>query len=217
MTDRILIEGLEVACIVGIRPPERIRKQLVRLTIDLGLDLSRAGRSGKIAHTINYSRVAQEVTSLLQFRAYRLIEGATEELSATLLAVHPALERVTLRVEKPEALRGRARFASVEVTRLRGDFETTLTPAAFGEVELLLESDEARLSLLRIAPGRTVDRESGGAPCIEWLVQGRLLEDEKELSLHLPRSSGAGHRGPLHNPSAEEAIFFSCATSSRAT
>jgi len=217
MADRILIEGLEVACIVGIRPPERVRKQLIRLTLDLGIDLSRAGRSGKIAHTVNYSRVAQEVTSLLQFRAYKLIEGATEELCATLLAVHPALDRVTLRVEKPEALRGRARFAAVEVTRLRAEFETSRQGTAFGETEALLESDEAKLFLLRIAPGRTLERTSGSARRIEWLVQGRLLEGESELALHTPRSSEAGPSLPLHNPGLDEAVFFSCETSSRST
>ena len=95
--DVIEIRGLALDCVVGIRPEEREREQPVRLDLSLGLDLSSAGRSGRIAETCDYDRVADEVIALLRFRRYRLIEGAVEEVAAMLLGVHAPLVRVRVR------------------------------------------------------------------------------------------------------------------------
>jgi len=210
--DRILIDSLEVECIVGIRPAERLRKQRVRVHLDLGLDLSRPGKSGKIAHTVDYSRVATEVTTLLQFRAYKLIEAATEELAASLLALHPALERVTVRVEKPEALHGRARSAAVEISRTRAAFPLTRTPTDFGDVGVVLDSEEAKISLVRVAPGQGYEQGGGRTRRVEWLAHGRLIEGANELAPHAARvrEDGAGAR--LENPGTEDALLFCCET-----
>jgi dihydroneopterin aldolase len=117
--DTIRISRLELSCIVGVRPAERRRRQRIALTLELELDLSRAGRSGRIAQTVDYSLVAEEIALLLEFREYRLIEMATEEIAAMILGVHPAVERAHVSLEKPEALRGRAAHASVSVSRSR--------------------------------------------------------------------------------------------------
>jgi dihydroneopterin aldolase len=210
--DRILIDALEVECILGIRPAERVRKQHVQVHLDLGLDLSRSGKSGRIAHTVDYSRVATQVTHLLQFRAYKLIEAATEEIAASLLALHPALERITLRLEKPEALRGRARLAAVEITRTRESFAPKRINTDFGALELLLESEEARLALARLAPGKTMTQSDVSTRRLEWLVQGRLLESNSELTAHAARIREAGEVARFENPSQEEALLFCCET-----
>ncbi len=210
--DRILIDALEVECIVGIRPAERVRKQHIRVHLDLGLDLSRPGKSGRIAHTVDYSRVATEITNLLQFRAYKLIEVATEELAASLLALHPALERVTLRVEKPEALRGRARLAAVEITRTREAFGPKRVTTPFGELEVIHESEEARLALAHIAAGRVLTQGDENTRRLEWLVHGRLLEGDAELVTHAARVRDAGELARFENPSSEDALLFCCET-----
>jgi FolB domain-containing protein len=173
--DFIHIDGLLLDCIVGVRPFERRRPQPVRLDIGLGLSLSEAGRTGRIGHTCDYDRVADEVRTLLRFRAYRLLEVAAEELSAMLFAAHPALEQVRIRLDKPTALHGRARSAGVEVTRHRDEFPTRRTPRAFGEVEALLETDEAGLYLVHVEPGRAIDFElPPGVSVMQWLVEGEL-------------------------------------------
>jgi dihydroneopterin aldolase len=210
--DRILIDALEVECIVGIRPAERVRKQHVRVHLDMGLDLSRAGKSGRITHTVSYSRVATDLTQLLQFRAYKLIESATEELAASVLALHPALDRVTLRLEKPEALRGRARLAAVEITRTREAFTPKRVPTSFGELEVIHESDESRLTLAHIAPGKTFTLGDASSRRLEWLVHGRLLESGGDLAAHAPRIREAGAVARYENPANEEALLFCCET-----
>ena len=115
--DLIRIRGLEIDCVVGVRPQEREREQRVHIDLALGLDLSPAGRTGRIALTCNYDETADFVIAMLKFRRFHLIEMATEELSAMLLGVHAALELVDIRLDKPAALDGRARAASVEVQR----------------------------------------------------------------------------------------------------
>jgi FolB domain-containing protein len=210
--DRILIDALEVECIVGIRPAERVRQQHVRVHLDMGLDLSRPGKSGRIAHTVDYSRVATEVTSLLQFRAYKLLEVATEELAASLLALHPALERVSLRLEKPEALRGRARLAAVEITRTRAAFTSKRVATAFGELEVIHESDEARLALAHITAGKALVQSEASPRRLEWLVHGRLLESNGELTPHAARVHEAGVVARFENPERENALLFCCET-----
>jgi FolB domain-containing protein len=86
--DVVRIHRLELDCIVGIRPQEREHRQRVRLDIALHADLSQAGRLGRISLTADYDRVAHEVTALLGFRHYHLIEMAAEEVAAMLLGIH---------------------------------------------------------------------------------------------------------------------------------
>lgn len=160
--DLIRIEGLELRCIVGLRSYERRREQPLKLDIALGLDSSGAGRTGRIGDTVDYSRVADEIAALLQFREYRLLEVLCEEAAAFLFAGHPRVQHVKLRVDKPEALRGRARSAAVEITRSRGAFGGAEEPTAYGGRLLLLRESEAAVELLRVAPGATVQLSDSG-------------------------------------------------------
>jgi dihydroneopterin aldolase len=209
--DTIRIEGLEIDCIVGLRPHERRRRQPVRIDLALGLDLSVAGQSGRIGHTADYSRVADEVTLLLRFREYQLIEMATEELCAMLLGLHPMLERVEIRLEKPSALRGRARGASVEVRRDRAQLPRREELAPYGLHEYLLETHEARLSLLRVAPGQKLPIDAGDAKRqVEWLVAGELVRGGVALSTCDAIVWPRGRLEPYANLTEEPATLFSC-------
>ncbi len=209
--DFIHIDGLVLDCIVGVRPFERRRAQPVRLDIGLGLSLSEAGRTGRIGHTCDYDRVADEVRTLLRFRAYRLLEVAAEELCAMLFGAHPALEQVRIRLDKPTALHGRARSAGVEVTRRRSDFPTRSVPRSFGQIEALLETDEAGLYLVHAEPDRRLDLELPRAvDLMQWLVDGELRRDGQRCCagdpMGLPRSSSV-----LETVSGEQgAVLFWC-------
>src|SRR5262245_48846771 len=142
MTDIVRIHRLELDCIVGIRPPEREHQQRVRLDVALHLDVSQAGRTGRISLTADYDVVAHEVAALLSFRHYHLIEMAAEEVAAMLLGIHAGVQRIDVRIEKPGALAGRARAASVEVKRRSSDFPRSVQRLPCGEREVLLETRE---------------------------------------------------------------------------
>jgi FolB domain-containing protein len=212
--DVVRIHRLELDCIVGIRPQEREHQQRVRLDIGLHADLSHAGRTGRISLTADYDQVAHEVAALLAFRHYHLIEMAAEEVSAMLLGVHAGVQRVDLRIEKPGALEGRARAASVEVRRARKDFPVSSLAGDQAGCEVLLETREARLELVRIAP-LAVPPESPGfaAAALAWLVEGELETERGLLGTSLPSavircSSQAPAR--LRNPGPDPASLFRC-------
>jgi dihydroneopterin aldolase len=207
--DCLSIEALELECIVGIRPAERKRPQRVRLDIVLRLDLSRAGRSGRFAQTVDYSFVIEEISRLLHFREYRLIEMATEEIASMLLAAHPLLDSVSIRLEKPEALGGRARTAAISVTRSRADFPPRSRVAELTRSDLLLETHEASLESVTLAPAATLDCAADRSPrAIAWLCSGSLLLDGS------PRRVGIGAQLPLGvrlTAGPEGALIFRCA------
>lgn len=210
VVDRILIEALEVECIVGVRPLERRRKQVVRLDLALSLDLSGAGKTGRITDTVDYARIADEVSGLLRFREYQLIEVATEELAAMLFGVHPMLQALQIRLEKPEALRGRARSASVEVQRARAQFPVQISRNHCGEHEVWLSTHEARLEIFRVAPQTTWEVSGGaGGRHLEWSVAGDLTRDGTPLERD-PRERLTAAVSRYANRGVAAAALFRC-------
>ncbi len=201
--DYLQIQGLEVECIVGTWPPERKRPQRVRLDVTLGLPLAPAGRSGRIAHTVDYARVADEILVLLRFREYRLIEMALEELAAMLFAAHPQLEAAQLRLQKPEALRGRALAGAASICRERASYPPERRHFAGGYSDSFLETAEATLEAITLEPGARF------APPplrrVLWLTHGALAGQSgrvhvgEVLRVEAPLEAGA-----------EGATLFAC-------
>jgi dihydroneopterin aldolase len=207
-SDSLFIEALELDCIVGIRPAERRRPQRVRVDVRLMLDLARAGRSGRFGHTVDYSLVVEEISRLLHFREYRLVEMATEEIAGMLFAAHPLLDAVAIRLEKPEALGGRARTAAAAITRTRAHFPVRTRSSGSARVDTLLETDEAVLETVSLPPGASLEcAAEQHARAIAWLASGSLLfEDERRSAIGAPLPAGARLAA-----GADGACFFRCA------
>jgi FolB domain-containing protein len=213
--DIIRIHRLELDCIVGIRPQEREHRQRVRLDIGLHADLSEAGRTGRISLTADYDQAAHAVAALLGFRNYHLIEMAAEEVSAMLLGIHPGVQRVDVRIEKPGALEGRARAASVEVRRARRDYPVSVLDGADGVLtHVLLETREARLERVSVPPQQSASEAPGfAARGLAWVIEGEFETERGRLEASLPAgviqsSSEAPTR--FRNPGPETACLFRC-------
>jgi FolB domain-containing protein len=212
--DVIRIHRLELDCIVGIRPQEREHQQRVRLDIGLHADLSPAGRTGRISLTADYDQAAHEVAALLAFRHYHLIEMAAEEVSAMLLGIHAGVQRVDVRIEKPGALEGRARAASVEVRRRREDYPVSFLAGDQAGCEVLLETREARLELVRIpALGAASVSPGFAAASLAWLLEGELETEHGRHGSSLPSAvirSPSEDPARLRNPGPDPATLFRC-------
>lgn len=209
--DCIEIEGLQLSCIVGIRPEERDREQAIVLDLVLGLDLRAAGRSSRIGETVDYSDVSREIAALLEFRRYALIENAAEEVAAMLFGVHPRIETLELRIAKPDALAGRAAAAAVRIRRTRDDFARGHETTGWGEVEILLETREAGLYLLHVDAGQEIPRHHHKVMReLEWLVSGSLLQGEDSVEPSQPVVWPRGKAHSYHNPSQTRATLFCC-------
>lgn len=205
--DLIRIDGLELRCIVGLRSYERHREQPLRADVAIGLDLSAAGRSGQIGDSADYGRVADAVTSLLRFREYRLLEVAAEETAAFLFAAYPVAKLVRIRLDKPEALAGRARTAAVEIQRTRGAFGAVEEATSFGSRVEILRTSEALLEVLKVKPSGSLTLEDS-SPRLEWLVSGRAAGDP--LDGRTPVAVAPGHSFELKFQEGETGLLARC-------
>ena len=113
--DKVLINNLTVDAILGILPKERIQTQQVVINLTIFTDTQPAAKSQNIADTLNYAELASQAAQLTVEGEYLLIESLVEDLAALTLD-HPTAKAVTVRVEKPQAVRD-ARSVGVEIYR----------------------------------------------------------------------------------------------------
>lgn len=118
--DRIHICDLLVRPIIGVRPDERESRQDVLVNLTLYVDTRRAGQSDNIRDTVNYGSVAKRVIQHVEASDYYLVEALAGSIARLILTEFP-VERVRVRVDKPQALQF-ARSAGVEIERERKDF-----------------------------------------------------------------------------------------------
>lgn len=183
--DSVEICGLSCRCIIGIRPRERRVAQRVRLDIELFLDLERAGKSGRIAHTVDYSRASTEIIALMMFRRYSLLEVAAEECAGWLFAAYPAVQAVKLSLAKPQALAGQAESGCVHISRQRPS-ESPRQTRDFGFVQPQLETSEASISLIGLDAGKSLSLDALQAESAVVLPLSPRLEAERPLLAHEP-------------------------------
>lgn len=188
--DWIRIRGLSVECIVGIRSYERVRRQPVHVHLRLGANLSSAAASGDLEDTADYAFIARAVSELLHFRRYHLLEHAGAEIIALLFARFSLLEEIEVELEKPEALAGIARSASVLLTRKRQDLRPV--PGPTPETMVWFHGREGRVEAQRMEGPRNY-RQAAEQLCMEWCIfpgrrepETRVLVAGESSTLEIP-------------------------------
>jgi 2-amino-4-hydroxy-6-hydroxymethyldihydropteridine diphosphokinase len=121
MSDRIYIKDLLLRAIIGINEDERRNKQDVLINIVLSADTRAAGVSDDIEDAVNYRTITKRIIALVETSQFFLVEKMAAEIAAICLE-DPRVQRATVRVEKPGALRF-ARSVGVEIDRRRDDLE----------------------------------------------------------------------------------------------
>jgi len=117
--DTIEIPGIPLQARVGVTDDERSEPQPLRVGLVLHLDLATAGASDDLKQTVDYDAVCETVERTVASRAFNLIEAVAEAVALAVLGAH-AVAEVEVRVEKPEALRGRGvPYAAVDIRRRR--------------------------------------------------------------------------------------------------
>ena len=119
MTDKIEIKDLLLRAVLGINEEERRNRQDVLINIILHADMHAAGASDKIEDAVNYRTITKRIITLVEGSSFYLVEKMAAEIAALCLD-EPVVERVTVRVEKPGALRF-ARSVGVEIERTRAE------------------------------------------------------------------------------------------------
>jgi FolB domain-containing protein len=120
-TDRIHIRDLLLRGVIGINDWEREVKQDILINIVLDTDLRQAGVDDEIEETVNYRTLTKRIIDHVESHDPFTVERLAQDLARICLSVE-GVERATVRVEKPGALRF-ARSVGVEIVREPADFE----------------------------------------------------------------------------------------------
>ena len=115
MTDKILIQGLEVHCVIGTLPRERKKKQKVVIDLEFSAPVKRAARRDDLRDALNYQRIARRATAFVSKSRFCLIETLAERLAKILLREFK-LKNILLRVSKPDAIKN-VQCVGVEIFR----------------------------------------------------------------------------------------------------
>jgi FolB domain-containing protein len=118
--DVILVEDLLLRGILGLNDWEREKPQDILVNLRIYTDVRAAGRSDDVDHTVNYRTITKAIIELVETSSFYLVEALATAIAKLVLA-EQGVREVTVRVEKPGALRF-ARSVGVEVTRRREDF-----------------------------------------------------------------------------------------------
>lgn len=115
--DTIFIDQLTVDTVIGLYDWERRIRQRVIIDLEMGFDIRAAAASDDVTQTLDYKAVTKRVIGFVQAAEFDLVETLSERIAQLILDEFPVL-RVTLRLDKPHALRG-ARGVGIRITRER--------------------------------------------------------------------------------------------------
>ena len=97
--DALKLNGIEVECILGDLPEERVREQKILVDVALGIDLAPAGASDRLDDTVDYALLVGGIREALEDAKCRLLERAAE-LVADVCLSDPRVEKATVSVRK---------------------------------------------------------------------------------------------------------------------
>lgn len=103
--DIIFLEQVKVQTKLGVPTWERMLPQTIILDIEIGCDLSQAGKSDAIADTIDYGAVVARIRDTLNEHSFQLVEALAEHICQLILSEFGALS-VKIKVAKPSILSG---------------------------------------------------------------------------------------------------------------
>jgi FolB domain-containing protein len=120
MSDRIEVRALRLRAVIGVDEEERLGPQDVIVHLRCELDVRPAAHTDDVQDTANYRTISERVASYVESSRFRLIERLATEIARVVLDTDRRIESVSVRVEKPHALR-RADGVSIELERRRGE------------------------------------------------------------------------------------------------
>jgi|GEM_PF-52186 len=115
LLDTIFIDQLAVETLIGVYDWERCIRQRVVIDLEMDFDIRTAAASDDVEHTLNYKAVAKRVIAFVESAEFLLVETLSERIAALILDEFP-VTRVSLRLNKPYALRGAA-GVGIRITR----------------------------------------------------------------------------------------------------
>lgn len=102
MNDKIILSGIEIYGHHGCTAEEQTRGQIIKVDIEMNLNLSAAGKTDEISETVDYSKVLFDVEKIVAGESRKLIETVAEEIAEKILNDYK-VDSVKVTVHKPFA------------------------------------------------------------------------------------------------------------------
>ena len=120
MSDRIELRAMRFEGRHGVLPEEQERVQPFEVDVVLELALVGAGRADDLGRTVDYGSIFAIARDVVEGPHAGLLETLAHRIAAGVLAAHPPVGAVTVRVRKMRPpLPGELAWAGVEVRRAR--------------------------------------------------------------------------------------------------
>jgi dihydroneopterin aldolase len=100
---KVHIHGLEVMARHGVLPQEQEKEQLFVFDVAMFVASPAAGSSDELKDTVSYDDICRLVTETASADSYRLLERLAAVTADAILAAFPAVEKVFIKVHKPDA------------------------------------------------------------------------------------------------------------------
>lgn len=117
--DKIILKGIRFHGYHGVIEAERQLGQKYEVDLELMTDLSVAGRTDDLSHTIDYAQIVQLVIDIGTERSFRLFEAIGEAVAQAIFTQFQIQEvRVTVKKLSPP-IEPTITYAGVEIHRKR--------------------------------------------------------------------------------------------------
>ena len=114
----ISLVDLEITCIIGIKPHERLKEQNLFLDINLDVDFGDSIIADNINETIDYTKIVEMATQLGISKKYKLIESFCHDLNNLFFDTFKIIQQSKITVKKPNAI-PKAKYAAFSMKKSR--------------------------------------------------------------------------------------------------
>src|SRR5256714_11225590 len=116
--DRVELRGMSFQGRHGVRTAEREQPQEFKVDIELEADLAEAGRTDRLADTVDYTAVRAVAREVIEGEPRKLLESLALAIAQRVLAL-PRVESVSVRVAKRPASMQPIEAAAIRINRTR--------------------------------------------------------------------------------------------------
>jgi FolB domain-containing protein len=113
--DKIIIDDLEINCIVGIRKRERKVKQKIYVSAEIYTNIGTSAKTKNIKDAVNYSGIIMKIKKMIVDKKYLLLETMVDDIAKFILK-NKKVNLVKVFVKKPKAI-GKGKYVGIEITR----------------------------------------------------------------------------------------------------
>lgn len=164
--DWVSLRGLEFEAILGVLDWEQHTPQRVVVDVDLALGLAEAGEADDLEASVDYARVAEQLTFLVQQGRFRLLESIALAACRLLLATpvgcegRARIDEVRIRLQKPEVMGG-CPVPGIHMSRQRPMAMADVSSSAGVVHELLVRTPRSSAWRVTIDPGGRWSPDAG--------------------------------------------------------